>query len=76
MYSNIQSEQSQYDSCNASAGSGLFLFNGFCLTNDTLEFMLTINSQSLSNAVNFGNDRIYYLTSKIFNILELNLVFL
>ena len=60
----MQSDQSQYDSCNASAGSGLFLFNGFCLEGDSLQLTLSRNSKSLSNTVNFENNRIYYLTSK------------
>lgn len=61
----MQPEKEQYDSCNANAGSGDFLFNGFC-TNLTSKLRLELreNNQQLASAVNFENDHKYYLTSE------------
>ena len=58
-------DQIQYDSCNASAGSGVFRFNGFCfLGNPLIMLTLTQNTQVLQNTVNFVNNQVYYLTSR------------
>ena len=60
----LQTDQIQYDTCNATAGSGMFDYNGFCLQGGSLMLTLTKNSQSLMNTVNFVDNSVYYLTSK------------
>ena len=61
----LQEELIQYDTCNASAGSGLFTYSGYCNGDTAPELMLTltINSQNLMNTVNFKNNSLFYLTS-------------
>ena len=60
----IQDERVQYDTCDATAGSGRFKHNGYCVSPGSV-LMLEIqkNSQSLRNTVNFRNNTVYYLTS-------------
>jgi hypothetical protein len=65
----MQTDRIQYDSCNASAGSGLFDYNGFCSSDRILRLTLTENSLSLENAVNFENNTIFFLTSRYNNII-------
>ena len=60
----MQTEQVQYDQCNASAGSGIYDYNGFCTTGVPLMLELTENSQILMNTVNFENNHLYYFASK------------
>ena len=62
----LQTDLIQYDNCNASAGSGVFKYNGFCFSGSTIMLTLRENSQSLDNTVNFENDRVYFLTSGYF----------
>ena len=62
--SHTQTDHIQYETCNASAGSGKFKYNGYCLPGDTLILTLTENSQSLMNTVNFQNNSVYFLSSK------------
>ena len=62
----LQTDSVQYSNCNASDGSGMFHYNGFCLAGDTIMLMLTENSQNLENTVNFENNSLYYFTSKYF----------
>ena len=64
----IQTDQIQYDSCNASAGSGAFVYNGFCFSGSSLRLTLRENSQDLDNTVNFESNRVYFLTSGYFEI--------
>lgn len=59
----IQAERIQYDSCNASAGSGVFNYNGLCFPTNPVLLTFTENSQPLDNTVNFVNDHAYFLTS-------------
>ena len=62
----LQNEFEQYDTCNASAGSGEFRYNGYCDSGiglDEVRLTLTLNSQDLVNTVNFMNNRFFYLTS-------------
>lgn len=59
----IQTEQVQYDQCNASAGSGIYDYNGFCTPGVPLMIALTENSQILMNTVNFENNHLYYFAS-------------
>ena len=56
----------QYDTCNASAGSGRFNFNGFCFAEGTIALTLTENSENLMNTINFENNKVYYLSSESF----------
>ena len=63
----MQRERIQYDSCNASAGSGMFDYNGFCFPNNPILLTLTETSQPLENTVNFMNNQIYFLTSRYSN---------
>ena len=60
----MQTDLIQYESCNASEGSGLFQFVGFCFSGFQLALSLTENSQNLMNTINFENNRIYYFTSE------------
>ena len=62
----IQDDQIQYDTCNASAGSGRFNFNGFCFAQGIIELTLTENSQDLMNTITFENNKVYYLSSESF----------
>ena len=59
----LQTDRVQYDKCNASAGSGVFEYNGYCFSGSSLRLTLRENSQDLDNTVNFGNNQIYFLTS-------------
>ena len=62
----LQKEFVQYDTCNATAGSGRFKFNGYCNPDNAIHdirLMLTLNSQNLMNTVNFMNNSFFYLTS-------------
>lgn len=64
----MQTEKIQYDSCNASAGSGMFKYSGFCpAPGSDIRLTLTENSQDLTNTVNFINNSIYYFTSRSLN---------
>ena len=64
-----QADQIQYDNCNASAGSGVFRYNGFCFPGNPLIMLtLTQNSQILKNTINFVNNQVYYLTSRYTNL--------
>ena len=64
MCAKMQDERVQYDTCDATAGSGRFDFNGFCVDHrDSLMLHLEENSQSLENTINFRNNKVYYLTS-------------
>lgn len=64
----FQSDQVQFDTCNANAGSGMFDYNGFCLSGGMLILTLTQNSQNLMNTVNFVDNSIYYLTSEQYSV--------
>jgi hypothetical protein len=59
----LQTDRIQYDSCNASAGSGPIEYNGFCFIDSLIRLTLRENSQDLENTVNFENNRVYFLTS-------------
>ena len=59
----MQTQEIQYDSCNATAGSGVFEYNGICFPNNPIMLTLTENSQYLRNTVNFDNNQAYFLTS-------------
>ena len=60
----MQTEQIQFDNCNALSGLGRFSYNGFCPPGDTLILTLSSNSQALTNGVNFNNNTAVYFTSK------------
>ena len=63
---NSQTDRIQHDSCNASAGSGVFKYNGNCIPGGPALLTLTENSQLLENTVNFLNNQVYFLTSGYF----------
>ena len=56
----MQFEEVQYDTCNATAGSGEYRYGGFCLGNDELQLTIHVNP---INIVSFQNNTTYYLTS-------------
>lgn len=60
----MQTDKTQYDSCNANYGSNTAMYGGFCVPNGTFIFTLSRNSRHLSNALNFEDNRIYYLASR------------
>ena len=64
----LQTDQIQYDNCNASASSGVSVYNGFCFSGSSLRLTLRENSQNLDNTVNFENNQAYFLTSGYFEI--------
>ena len=45
----------------------MFVFNGFCVPDDTIMLTLTENSQNLMNTINFENNQQYYFASKHYN---------
>ena len=57
-------EEIQHNQCNASAGSGMYDYNGFCTTGGAIMLTLRENSQTLMNTVNFENNHLYYFASK------------
>ena len=67
LIANKQRERIQYDSCNASAGSGVFHYNGLCFPENPALLTLTEASQPLENTVNFMNNQVYFLTSRYSN---------
>ena len=60
----FQAQEIQHNYCNASAGLGKYDYNGFCINGTTLMLTLTENSLSLTNTINFENNRLYYFASK------------
>ena len=61
-----QIDRIQYDSCNASAGSGVFSYNGICFPWNPIMLTFKENSQDLTNTVNFMHNQVYFLTSRYF----------
>ena len=67
IHPHTQTDRIQYDSCNASAGSGAFVYNGICFPGNPIMLTLKENSQDLTNTANFENNQTYFLTSKYTN---------